>query len=657
MRNIVLFATLLFISNSKAYSAFRTLEADYITNVFSQSNFVKNPNARVNTQSVTPSTGFAVSRSIITPLYDTSEFNVASTSATGTIDWATRAFDAGMKGQNCEARFTYRGFTGGTTKAQVVQGANTVATLDLLSSTDPKQVSINFPCGDLTQATSFRISRTIATLSGTNEIGGIYVGLATNMANVAQAEFVGAFTLGSATSCNFQTSSTSYVAFTTSDADCPTPTVEGSVAAVVGQEKTPQFTVNAQKPGRYFIIATVNLQKNGTVGAPISVVLTDGTEQSAPTSINPPNVNSANIANQHTFNWTTSGTRTIQLKFATSNALNTLVVANDTQSHGFLRADVYRFPSSSELVVKPENQENYWAAMRQTGYYDAVGGVISSAYVQYPVLDSVSRNFYGKASADISDRFVLTVPSLPVGNYKVSFKGMMVGSTSTTFCGWALHDGTNFIAGQDSHGLQYNPLIYGIYQNSKIQSKTFALWGKRFSGTGECKVQDDTEVLFTLEPLDGKSTSALYVQGPILGAQTGAAIPSGYVGEVVSSEQNSFTSGLTNGATVGLLNITLTPGTWLISASQSVVQNGSTGTALSSVLSDVSATGNTITGLGAGGNDLGAWPPNNTTQSSVTHPSFIYSTTTSKIIYLNTYSVFSSGTPLRRGSIRAIRIN
>jgi len=139
-------------------------------------------------------------------------------------------------------------------------------------------------------------------------------------------------------------------------------------------------------------------------------------------------------------------------------------------------------------------------------------------------------------------------------------------------------------------------------------------------------------------------------------AGSGEALPAGAVGEEISAEQNAFsTTNMATGQT-GFLSITLTPGVWLISAVQAVLQNGSTGTAISSLISDVSNVGNTVTGVGVSITDIGTWPPNNTTSTAVTHPPFVYKTTTNKVIYLNTYAVYSSGTPSRRGSIRAVRI-
>ena len=181
------------------------LQGNYISNVFGNSNFVLNPNAQTNTANVTNAT-----RSTTTPLVATSEFTLSLASGANAT-WTLRAFDGGMKGQNCEARFTYRGFATATTKAEIVQNSLVVASLTLTPTTDPRIASINFPCGDLVNATTFRIAQTTANMTGTNEIGGIYVGLATNMANVAQAEDYGGIEWSSGNN-SWQITQTTYAA-------------------------------------------------------------------------------------------------------------------------------------------------------------------------------------------------------------------------------------------------------------------------------------------------------------------------------------------------------------------------------------------------------------------------------------------------------------
>ncbi len=140
-------------------------------------------------------------------------------------------------------------------------------------------------------------------------------------------------------------------------------------------------------------------------------------------------------------------------------------------------------------------------------------------------------------------------------------------------------------------------------------------------------------------------------------AGSGEALPAGAVGEEIAAEQNTYiTTSLVNSTTVGFLSITLTPGVWIISASQTVLQNGSTGTAFSSLLSDVSTSSNTISGVGVSISDNNAWPPNNVTATTITHQPFLYRATTTKTIYLNSFALFTAGTPSRKGNLRAIRI-
>jgi len=158
------------------------VQGNYVSHVFSVSNFIKNPNAQTNIADITTTGTASVTRSITTPLYATSEFNV-SLNAGATMSWATRNLDEGLKNQQCEARFTYRGFTTGTTTAEVVQNGVVVGSTPLTATaTNPIIGSILFPCGTLAFATTFRLSQATANTSGTNEIGAIYIGLATNTA-------------------------------------------------------------------------------------------------------------------------------------------------------------------------------------------------------------------------------------------------------------------------------------------------------------------------------------------------------------------------------------------------------------------------------------------------------------------------------------------
>ena len=139
-------------------------------------------------------------------------------------------------------------------------------------------------------------------------------------------------------------------------------------------------------------------------------------------------------------------------------------------------------------------------------------------------------------------------------------------------------------------------------------------------------------------------------------AGSGEALPAGAVGEVIFGEQNSLVNFGAANTTTGLVTITLSPGVWLISASQTVSSNGATVTAFSSIISDTSATASGVTGIGVTVYDLAGPVPTAAAGNSCCHPAFVLTLSASKTLYLNTYGVFTGGTPQRRGTIRAVRI-
>lgn len=308
------------------------VQGDYISNVFGQSNFIKNPNAKLNTKDVTVSSA-TVSRSPTTPLVATSEFNVAVTSANGTITWATRSFDAGMKNQNCEARFTYRGFQS-TSKAHVKQGANTVATLNLSATgTDPRIASINFPCGDLSQPTTFVVTDT-ANMTGTNEIGGIYVGLATNLANVSQAEEAGKYTITGSANCSWTTNSSTFANFS-ADSDCNTATVTGAATTSAG--KIPGATFSNLKPGKYMFVFSGPAFKEGNTIDSVMFRMGDGTTYSNQSWLYAGGANAyyMPLTLVFTTEYTTVTSPTIQLQGRSPTASNNASIYNSDSLYKF----------------------------------------------------------------------------------------------------------------------------------------------------------------------------------------------------------------------------------------------------------------------------------------------------------------------------------
>ena len=704
MRFIVYLLTLFFVGTAVAQNP-TILQGNYVSNVFGQSNFVLNPNAQTNVANVTVSNA-TVTRSTTTPLVATSEFLVTTSTATGYADWATRTFDAGMKNQNCEARFTYRGFSVGSTTAQIRQGSNTVAQLTLTPSTDPRIASINFPCGDLSSATTFRLQQATAALTGTNEIGGIYVGLATNMANVAQAEFVGRVTFS--TDCLWATSSSTYNS--PSDATC-TATVIGNVASVAGVK--PQLTITDTRPGNYYVVwSGGSLQRNQIATYSFcSTRLSDGT--SSVGGYTDPN----NMPNQQilsltgTFQYTTTATRTIALEMKNSDNLNGCAINTSTDNIQF---SVYRFPTSSELVVTPETQ-NVW------------GGVVYKNQQQSLFIGSAqgsTRSYFNNATwnqptllkgkAQVSttnsgNALGFSIPNLPVGQYKVEISGLMGAgnnssvtanidvkcnfyiketTTSTDVARQAHQDWSVTTSGNEETRDWVNSFS-GVFNNTSVATRDFILEAMKFgdaTGTnGFCQAFSqtvagaglNTNITFLLIPLDQPSNSALYVEGPVKASATGAAISTGYVGQTIQSLQSTFLN-MTQGTFTSVTSITLTSGVWLVRANAAVYDNGATYTAYNAAC----ALGNTAADIATNYSVSKAYRfrasmqlnPNNSVnldefngsigpiiiRSDGTNLYFADGNTmasSSQLVTLACFTQFTSGTMQAGGSIEAVRIN
>ena len=541
------------------------LQGNYISNVFGQANFVLNPNAQTNVANVTL-TNATATRSTTTPLVATSEWNVTVTSANGTAAWATRSFDAGMKNQNCEARFSYRGFQA-TSKAQIKQGANVVAELTLTpSATDPRIASINFPCGDLSSATTFVITDS-ATLSGTHEIGGIYVGLATNQANVAQAEVVVRAGIGISTTMINNTDS---------------PVIyDQEYLDTLGQYDPSTGIFKAKQAGVYLITATtltnvytwtagkihnLTLRHNG------STVFASDRHVINATSL------AQNLMNSVTGSIPLNVGDEVEVLFF-HNLGSNISLINDAK---YDRLTITRFPSSSELVVTPETQ-NVWGATDGTGFDSTTN---SATYVTPNSFSTINSN--GKCQPD-GTNLACKIETLPPGSYKVSVSlpYFSVAGSATQSCLIQIKDNKGAVDAPTAQSVANSGQTTGISSVSRVfkynstqTNVIFSLRHSQSSGTGgSCGVYTATSNRFwvmTVQPLDNASNSALYVQGPVKAAATGTAIPTGYAGEKIEASTSSIfnaSSTLNVWSNITGLTITLTPGVWEIDGIVGIMQS------------------------------------------------------------------------------------
>jgi hypothetical protein len=431
--------------------------------------------------------------------------------------------------------------------------------LTLTPATDPRIASINFPCGDLSTATTFVVTDT-AILAGTNEIGAIYTGLATNMANVAQAEFVGATELAS---CNVPHSVTS-----TSFANLSSPTcTRNNFGAATTSTNDFSVTIPNAKPGWYFVkwngVPYVDAGSNNSCYWALKED-TQGYIGGATYAASPTGFAAAIGASQLTMDLytTTTATRTFRVvgksatgacKVDATSAINSTVIS------------VFRFPTSSELVVTPERQ-NTFAAASWTGS-QAFTRLSTAEITISDAVFATNRSAYGKAQfTGTANDVAITVPQMPAGTYKIELTAehmrvqqAAAGSLDAN-CNWYLKDGTNTAQAQSIlYGIQFTidavSTASQIVKYTSVADRTFT--ASLASGTTNNTLCAIKQPKIIITPLDQPSNSALYVQGPVLGAQTGAAIPAGYQGEEVSGTSTAGTG--TNCAA-----ITVNPGQWIL---------------------------------------------------------------------------------------------
>jgi hypothetical protein len=581
------------------------LQGNYVSNVFGQANFVLNPNAQTNVANVAV-TNATRTRSTTTPLVATTEFNVTITSANGTATWATRSFDAGMKNQNCEARFSYRGFQA-TSKAQIKQGANVVAELTLTpSATDPRIASINFPCGDLSAATTFVITDS-ATLSGVHEIGGIYVGLATNQANVAQAEVVVRAVKTStqliSASTNTKVDYGATLLNVDNHFDTTTSTFTAKKAGCYKFEATVHSTFLSWQAGAQhllFIIfnGDVNVRLNSDrqyVGTTMSMQAGNTVVASGCFSVG----QTAEVYYFHT---------------RTTNA----TIDNDAD---YTRLTITRFPSSSELVVTPETQGDWFISAIVTGGLPDIG----AAGVVYPLSEvtnstlsltpetnskptatlcsgtnpppSLSSSATTCAAGDESIGITFDAPTAGAYEVCVEFsQSITTGAGGRVDTTWALQETAlnnnsplTTYSGTANVGYSIASTTFYNAPVNLCQIMTFASAGQKAvrlfryqsnAGTITTNVivannsNGKRNLRWKVQPASTKSNSALYVQGPVKGSGTGTAIPAGYQGEV-----NQSTLSVISTSTTGwqmIKSISLTPGVWLCSGGVSFSKGAAT---------------------------------------------------------------------------------
>lgn len=184
MLKYILATLLLFVTNSDAAPNKALREVKVLPGVYAPTNYVTNPSAFKNTETVTTSSAVVARDTDAADSLDgIASFTCDSSAQNGYCSWQTDGPAEGDKTGNCEFKGQFKG-DGSLYKARVIHGSDTIAdSLVLGNSTDWNTFSVNAPCAG---SVTVRIVQTEAGTAPAINVGRMYWGKATNIGNIQQ---------------------------------------------------------------------------------------------------------------------------------------------------------------------------------------------------------------------------------------------------------------------------------------------------------------------------------------------------------------------------------------------------------------------------------------------------------------------------------------
>lgn len=622
----------------------RVLDGDKVSRTSSTRNYVRNPDAMLSATTGVTLTNATASKSTTTPVGETgTEFNIAITSANGTIDFLTSGASQSMLGgQSCEVGFMGRGFQA-TSKLQVFDGTNVLASFTFGALTNTTPIAIPFPCPLDPSTVRVRITDT-AILSGTNEVAGVYLGKSRNIGTVAQATFAGGFDV-SALGSRPSTTSASFAALSGGVA---TATLLGSASSFT--QASGAVTFNDLPAGRYQVLfeglvypdsagtgcrvsmreTTSNILRGNAYGT-FSTVETNG--------LTLPPVN---------FEFTSAGARTfrIEVQRAIGSGACQLEFTSGAMTGGI---KVYRFPTASEQVVTPSDSTG-----TRVRYTSNAGQSLANNTDTILNFEDLVSDTNSEVVTGASWKFT----AKKSGYYRIH-SAVLLGNAGAWNTGEVFYldlrkNGSTFARSfyKAQAAFSDNPDSVDVDSTIFLNTGEFIdVVGNQGSGASVPIITNGIYNFIDIESVDGP-TQPVFIQSPVKAAATGVAPIAGEVGEQIL-DATTGSNALVTGVPETIVFVTLTPGVWDISA-VAEFDGSPTGT---QVIAGVSTATNSFTGA-IQGNSLASLPTMPTAASDVTLslPQMRKTITSTTTFYLVARSTFSAGSIGAFGRISAVRV-
>jgi hypothetical protein len=299
-----------------------------------------------------------------------------SSAASQTLTHAAISIPNGIKGQNGLMTCDFYVQTGTPSyKFQIFDGTNV---LNEINVTTNGKHSVNFiyPTSGSLQPRLLSVDSNEPLIS----IDGCSLGLATNISNVSQAQFVGSIKYAGATNCLWSRTGAGSDSFDNfaADTDCPSATVTGQASAP--GTKIPAIVLNNLGPGRYVFIASGSFVKGGATDNLVFFRFSDGTNVSQVSGVySASNVGSGSTIVGEILRNNSAGSLTVNLQGLTAATGNSVQIVNNLTTSEFT-ISAYRYPLASEVAVTPD-LANWKLDLNISGANVDLGTAAQSAYV------------------------------------------------------------------------------------------------------------------------------------------------------------------------------------------------------------------------------------------------------------------------------------
>lgn len=620
-------------------------------------NFIINPSAFLypiapftnsTNNGVTASVSATVSRSTTTPLSlsNVAEFNITFGAINQSVSWLTKPLSSGLKGRQCEANWTYRGFQSSTRFQIRFNGVTRYQVAATVSATDAVPGSIPFPCGDLTETITFVVADT-GFLSGTNEISDIEIGAVKSFGDAANI-----------------TAWQSY-----------TPTYAGFT---VGLNST-EWRRNGD---------TLFLRGRFTTASTSAVVAAISFPTNSGLSSNP----GALTVNSGRWWRNTAGTNTIKAgPILIADGVNELRFAYDDYATGASpfatilanvwggAGEIINFETSVRIsqwsatnaAVSPGSQNAYGFVRFEAGGANAVTN--TAAWSTFNNASFAASSFGGVASPSTTgcgatNNIGFCVTSLPPGDYEVEFVGNMFSdyALGSTQCHWSILDSTGQRRGGGRTYATSGTIdeaissVKGVFTYSGVQTNiSFALQATITTGSGACISQtnatgnQELKSAFIIKPLRNFSVNPIFIQSPVRAAQSSTpALCSPLEIGCEIRQYTSTTDAIATGQYADLASVTVPLGVWDLTGIVQYILNAAVMQAGSAFIGTVP--GNNLTGLVGGDNAGDSLPATGFYSPIVTISNYRVYPTVTTTYYLKSAISYTSGTPRHRGRLSAV---